>query len=178
MSFLFLALIFNFYDLEFGCRYPIYRIPMGQTLRDLDASFLTFHSLSTHSRSISLSLSLCCSPFLSLRHKHIIHSTLCAAFVVHNFVGISSAIGAGKGQTQLHGSSGRKVYGVDSLPKISLPVFGLASYKLKGSILTPSGNDEFQQASSLLQDAGNWLKRLQVDLPDYQFFLSHNSQWR
>lgn len=114
--------------------YPIYRIPMGQTLRDLDASFLTFHSLSTHSRS--------------------------------------------KGQTQLHGSSGRKVYGVDSLPKISLPVFGLASYKLKGSILTPSGNDEFLQASSLLQDAGNWLKRLQVDLPDYQFFLSHNSQWR
>ncbi|KAL5069129.1 hypothetical protein RYX36_020016 [Vicia faba] len=27
--------------------YPIYRIPMGQTLKDLDACFLTYHSLST-----------------------------------------------------------------------------------------------------------------------------------
>ncbi|RVW64843.1 hypothetical protein CK203_052002 [Vitis vinifera] len=81
-----------------------------------------------------------------------------------------------KGQTQLHGSSGRKVYGVDSLPKISLPVFGLASYKLKGSILTPSGNDEFQQASSLLQDAGNWLKRLRlIFLTISSFFpITHN----
>ncbi|PIM97774.1 hypothetical protein CDL12_29753 [Handroanthus impetiginosus] len=31
--------------------YPIYRIPIGPTLRDLDACFLTFHSLSTQSRN-------------------------------------------------------------------------------------------------------------------------------
>ncbi|URD88252.1 Heparan-alpha-glucosaminide [Musa troglodytarum] len=31
-------------------RYPIYRIPMGPTLRDLDACFLTFHSLSSPKR--------------------------------------------------------------------------------------------------------------------------------
>ncbi|XP_038681183.1 uncharacterized protein LOC119982075 isoform X1 [Tripterygium wilfordii] len=31
--------------------YPIYRIPMGRTLQNLDASFLSFHSLSTRSRS-------------------------------------------------------------------------------------------------------------------------------
>lgn len=29
------------------CRYPIYRIPVGPTLQDLGACFLTFHSLST-----------------------------------------------------------------------------------------------------------------------------------
>ncbi|XP_057790439.1 uncharacterized protein LOC131007319 isoform X2 [Salvia miltiorrhiza] len=39
--------------------YPIYRIPVGPTLQDLDASFLTFHSLSTQSRSISFSLYPC-----------------------------------------------------------------------------------------------------------------------
>ncbi|OMO63921.1 hypothetical protein CCACVL1_22185 [Corchorus capsularis] len=33
--------------------YPIYRIPTGPTLQNLDASFLTFHSLSTHFRSKS-----------------------------------------------------------------------------------------------------------------------------
>ena len=29
------------------CRYPIYRIPTGPTLKDLDACFLTYHSLYT-----------------------------------------------------------------------------------------------------------------------------------
>lgn len=114
--------------------YPIYRIPVGPTLQSLDASFLTFHSLSTHSRS--------------------------------------------KNKPQFHPSSGRKVYRVDESAKISLPVFGLASYKLRGSILTPSGAYESQQANSLLQAADNWLRRLQVNLPDFQFFVSHNSQWR
>lgn len=29
------------------CRYPIYRIPTGPTLKDLDACFLTYHCLHT-----------------------------------------------------------------------------------------------------------------------------------
>ncbi|XP_058222613.1 uncharacterized protein LOC131332417 [Rhododendron vialii] len=116
--------------------YPIYRIPMGPTLRDLDASFLTFHSLSTCSTS--------------------------------------------NGRWRFHGASGRKVHGagIDASPKISLPVFGLASYKLKGSILTPTGPDECEKENSLLQYADDWLRSLQVTLPDYQFFLAHYSQWR
>lgn len=116
--------------------YPIYRIPMGPTLRDLDASFLTFHSLSTRSTS--------------------------------------------NGRWRFHGASGRKAHGagIDASPKISLPAFGLASYKLKGSILTPTGPDECEQENSLLQSADNWLRSLQVTLPDYQFFLAHYSQWR
>ena len=87
-------------------------------------------------------------------------------------------IGTGKNKPQFHPSSGRKVYRVDESAKISLPVLGLASYKLRGSILTPSGAYESQQANSLLQAADNWLRRLQVNLPDFQFFVSHNSQWR
>lgn len=114
--------------------YPIYRIPVGPTLQSLDASFLTFHSLSTHSRS--------------------------------------------KNQSKFHASSGRKVCGIDTSSKISLPVFGLASYKLRGSMLIPTGAYECQQANSLLQAADNWLRRLQVSLPDFQFFVSHSSQWR
>ncbi|KAK3020561.1 hypothetical protein RJ639_046911 [Escallonia herrerae] len=115
--------------------YPIYRIPMGPTLRDLDASFLTFHSLSTKFRS--------------------------------------------NGQPRFHGASDRKLHGAqDASSSISLPVFGLASYKLKGSILTPGEPHEREQENSLLQAADSWLQRLQVVLPDYQFFRSHYSQWR
>lgn len=61
-----------------------------------------------------------------------------------------------------------------SPPKLSLPIFGLASYKFKGSIWTSNGTQERQQASSLLQAAESWLRQLQVDHPDFSFFLSHN----
>ncbi|KAK8588217.1 hypothetical protein V6N13_087161 [Hibiscus sabdariffa] len=110
---------------------------MGPTLQNQDASFLTFHSLSTHSQT-----------------------------------------GTVKKQLQYPASSGRKVYGVDASTNIPLPIFGLASYKLKGSILTPNGVQQWQQASSLLQAADNWLQCLQVQHPDFLFFVSHNSQWR
>ncbi|XAR61377.1 hypothetical protein NMG60_11035063 [Bertholletia excelsa] len=101
--------------------YPIYRIPTGPTLRDLDVSFLTFHSLSTHPIS--------------------------------------------NGQSK----------GTDaSSSKVSLPVFGLASYKLDGSILTLSGSHECCQEKTLFQAANDWLCRLQVDLPDFKFFRSRN----
>ncbi|KAH6777341.1 hypothetical protein C2S52_007218 [Perilla frutescens var. hirtella] len=116
--------------------YPIYRIPVGPTLQDLDASFLTFHSLSTQPRSNSP-------------------------------------------PPRFHQANTRTVRGyVDPTARISLPVFALASYKLKGSIVSPCGPQECEQEDSLLQAAGNWLRCLQVMLPDYQFFRSHYSHRR
>ncbi|XP_065860422.1 uncharacterized protein [Euphorbia lathyris] len=111
--------------------YPIYRIPVGQTLRNFDASFLTLHGLSTHARS--------------------------------------------KNQVHLDVPSGRKLNGMAASSKIVLPVFGLASYKLRGSILTSGGAHERQQADSLLQAADSWLRSLEVKLPDFRFFVSRNS---
>ncbi|KAH9306295.1 hypothetical protein KI387_010699, partial [Taxus chinensis] len=94
--------------------YPIYRIPTGPTLRDLDACFLTFHPLAT----------------------------------------------------QLKADGGKSQFGIESQtlfgtvvtnsvrsPKISLPVFGLASYKFKGTTWTSNGSGERQQAHSLFQSA-------------------------
>ncbi|XP_058091436.1 uncharacterized protein LOC131237594 [Magnolia sinica] len=108
--------------------YPIYRIPTGPTLKDLDACFLTYHSLSTPTQ------------------------------------GASSA--EGPVVTQPHG--------VDGVPNISLPVFGLASYKFKGSLWTLNGGHEWQQANLLLQAADNLVRLLQVDHPDFQFFTAHS----
>ncbi|KAI4357751.1 hypothetical protein L6164_001682 [Bauhinia variegata] len=59
---------------------------------------------------------------------------------------------------------------MDGIPKMSLPVFGLASYKFKASLWTPNGECERQLASSLSQDAGKWLRLLQVSHPDFLFF--------
>jgi len=61
-------------------------------------------------------------------------------------------------------------------PKIALPVFGLASYKLKGTVWSTNDNCEGQQADFLFQ-ADQWLRSHQVKHPDYDFFLSHGSSY-
>ncbi|KAM4116507.1 hypothetical protein ACB094_02G056000 [Castanea mollissima] len=116
--------------------YPIYRIPTGPTLQNLDACFLTFHSLST--------------PFQ-----------------------ITSTDGL-----HFRGSRPKEVRSADLPIKLSLPIFGLASYKFKVSVWNPNGVYECQRVNLLLRAADNWLRQLQVNHPDYRFFLSHNSQRR
>ncbi|KAF7808845.1 DUF789 family protein [Senna tora] len=104
--------------------YPIYRIPTGPTLRDLDACFLTYHSLHT--------------PMEGLQRVQ-------APVVTYPSE-------------------------IDGVPRLSLPVFGLASYKFRGPLWTPNGGYERQLASSLLQAADKWLRFLQASHPDFLFF--------
>lgn len=108
--------------------YPIYRIPVGSTLQNLDACFLTFHSLST-------------TPMRSMNTRELESPMLPS--------------------------------------KLLLPTFGLASYKLKVSVWNSNGVDqENQKVGSLQKAAENWLRRLQVNHPDYTFFISHGSYIR
>ncbi|XP_065863779.1 uncharacterized protein [Euphorbia lathyris] len=115
--------------------YPIYRIPVGPTLQNLDACFLTFHSLSTSQSQ--------------------------------NTDGM-----------QPQGSIIREAPCADTPLKLPLTTFGLASYKFRVSFWNPNGVYESQKVNSLLRAADNWLRLLQVNHPDYSFFISHNSNWR
>ncbi|KAK7303728.1 hypothetical protein RJT34_14641 [Clitoria ternatea] len=71
---------------------------------------------------------------------------------------------------RFHPSSSR---GRDISSKISLPIFGLAFQKLQASVWNPDGVSERQKANSLLQGADNWIRLLQVNHPDYNYFVSH-----
>ncbi|MCD9641594.1 hypothetical protein HAX54_027825 [Datura stramonium] len=117
--------------------YPIYRIPTGPTLQNLDACFLTYHSLSTPSGV----------PRTDWPQQH---GTTTIKGIIH--AGISA--------------------------KLPLPTFGLASYKFQVSFWYPNGVHECQKVNSLLRAAENWLRLLQVNHPDYSFFVSHNSYRR
>lgn len=112
--------------------YPIYRIPTGPTLKDLDACFLTYHTLST------------------------------------------PMTGGGSTQAPIVINPSE----IDGVPKISLPAFGMASYKIKGSMWTQHGISESQLSNSLMQAADNRLRLLQVNHPDFQFFASHGMNYR
>ncbi|KAH0460990.1 hypothetical protein IEQ34_008565 [Dendrobium chrysotoxum] len=116
--------------------YPIYRIPTGPTLRDLDACFLTFHLLSTPVKSIDNGYPEAMGPCI-IKNKN------------------SKNLG----------------------DKLSLTIFGLASYKFRNSIWTSNGFHERQVASSLLQKADNWLCLHQVNHPDFRFFC-HSNKFR
>ncbi|TKW12229.1 hypothetical protein SEVIR_5G023400v4 [Setaria viridis] len=109
--------------------YPIYRIPTGPTLQDLDACFLTFHSLST------------------------------------------ALDGMLTGRPETNNFHNNKIADVPG--KITLPLIGLASYKLHGSMWMSNQHHEQQLTTSLLKAADDWLCQRQVDHPDYRFFLSH-----
>ncbi|KAG1326217.1 hypothetical protein COCNU_01G001510 [Cocos nucifera] len=118
--------------------YPIYRIPTGPTLKDLDACFLTFHWLAAPPKDtggVQMEVPNSCS--------------------IRN---VSSS--------------------TDRYTKLQLRVFGLASYKLRGSIWMTNGLHERQLASSLLQAADQWLRIRRVDHPDYRFFISHYNTFR
>ncbi|KAG2640990.1 uncharacterized protein LOC120666496 isoform X2 [Panicum virgatum] len=110
--------------------YPIYRIPTGPTLKDLDACFLTFHYLSTPSKDTDPRTPACPS-FGGLNHC------------------------------------------MNAAGKLTLPVFGLASYKLRSSVWSSSRPEEQQHAASLMQAADDWLRHRQVYHPDFRFFLTH-----
>ncbi|BBH04123.1 Protein of unknown function D [Prunus dulcis] len=112
--------------------YPIYRIPMGPTLKDLEACFLTYHSLSTP----------------------------------------TAVSGSTQAPVMVYPTE------MDGVPKISLPVFGMAAYKLKRTTWTQNGVMECQLANSLMQAAANWLTLLRVNHPDFQFFASHGMYCR
>ncbi|KAF9604285.1 hypothetical protein IFM89_005611 [Coptis chinensis] len=113
--------------------YPIYRIPVGPILRDLDDCFLTFQSLSTPLSSTGNGQLEVCSPIF----------------------------------WEANGATGAPA-------KISLPIFGLASHKFTASVWDTNGHYERQRTNSLLFAADNWIRRSQVDHPDYRFFVSHN----
>jgi hypothetical protein len=127
-----------FHPGPYNCRYPIYRIPTGPTLKDLDACFLTFHYLSTATRSRDADPSTPACPPSG---------------------GFNSCMNAAG--------------------KLTLPVFGLAPYKLRSSVWSSNGPHEQQLAASLMQAADDWLRDRQVHHPDFRFFLTHyNTVWR
>lgn len=131
------------------CRYPIYKIPTGPTIKDLDACFLTYHSLHT--------------PFQGKLTSSIIMRIAKTWINIHFTIYLSALLGAGV--------TTQSMCEVQSVEKTALPVFGLASYKLRGSVWTSiKGSGHHQLVNSLFQAADNWLRLHQVNHPDFIFF--------
>ncbi|KAL3848876.1 hypothetical protein ACJIZ3_010758 [Penstemon smallii] len=105
--------------------YPIYHIPMGRTIKDLQTCFLTYHTLSSSFQDTE-----CEDDVENLDRK------------------------------RKEGES------------ISLPPFGLATYKMQGDVWMSDQNGRDQEKLvALLSVADSWLKQLGVQHHDFNYFM-------
>ncbi|KAG0472567.1 hypothetical protein HPP92_013995 [Vanilla planifolia] len=117
--------------------YPIYHIPARKNAKDLSASFLTFHTISSCFQVSDNALmgsekdmDVCCAASNGRRTNC---SSKCAA----------------------------------------LPPFGLATYKMQGSLwIAPQSLDQ-EKLATLCSAADSWLKQLRVFHHDFNFFMTH-----
>ncbi|URD81917.1 hypothetical protein MUK42_02880 [Musa troglodytarum] len=75
-----------------------------------------------------------------------------------------TSFGAGKNGMKPEEKCGRR---------IPLPPFGLATYKLRGSLWTMAGTGDQERITSLLGAAKSWLQQLKVQHHDFTYFTTH-----
>ncbi|KAF4373530.1 hypothetical protein CsatB_016058 [Cannabis sativa] len=112
--------------------YPIYQIPSRKNVKDLSASFLTYHTLS--------------SSFEDLATEN---------------DGVSNS---------------EEVMAMEKAEKgrISLPPFGLATYKMEGDVWLKPETSDYERVVNLYSAADSWLKQLNVKHHDFNFFTCHS----
>ncbi|TQD81448.1 hypothetical protein C1H46_033033 [Malus baccata] len=134
--------------------YPIYHIPMGRTIKDLSTSFLTYHTLSSsfqgpfHHKYLS-------SPIAMYMHDIYLH----VRYALYVDMDLEDDIENDEQRKRKKGEG------------ISLPPFGLATYKMQGSVWVSGncGRDQ-ERLTSLLSVADSWLKQLKVQHHDFNYF--------
>jgi len=61
---------------------------------------------------------------------------------------------------------------------MTIPIFGLTTFNLKGSILTLPEASKSDEMNSLLKAADVWLKSLNVEIHhDHNYFVKDGKQW-
>ncbi|MED6197108.1 hypothetical protein PIB30_053594 [Stylosanthes scabra] len=128
--------------------YPIYTIPSRKNDKDLEACFLTYHTLSssfqdcaTESDNIDIEKDIywCC----------------------------------GWGSTEGNKCNKKNNNGSSSSSSLSLPPFGLATYKMQEDLWLNPDPCEYEKVSYLYSAADSWLKQLNVYHHDFNFFTQH-----
>ncbi|CAK8532373.1 unnamed protein product [Lathyrus sativus] len=126
--------------------YSIYTIPSRKNDKDMEACFLTYHTLPSSFQDFELE-----------NHGMNIDKDkdLCCLSGWENIVG--------------HHNSKKK-----NKSSISLPPFGLATYKMQSDLWLNSDLYDYESISYLYSPVKSWLKQLNVDHHDFNFFASNS----
>lgn len=113
--------------------YPIYHIPTRNSVKDLSACFLTYHTISSAFQDNA----------------------------------------TGDMEKGVHCTAGNQNEQKKQSNCISLSSFGLATYKVQGSIWTNPGCSDHEKINNLYGAAASWLMQLGVHHHDFNFFMTH-----
>ncbi|PWA61940.1 protein hunchback [Artemisia annua] len=163
--------------------YPSYRIGMGPTLKDLQTAFLSIHPLSTQRGSIAKP-NMSDSPTVRLPVIGLASYKLAGSLIspitpqecaqeIELFQAASNWLNHLQFRLRDFTFFEKKRIAKPNMsdsPTVRLPVIGLASYKLAGSLISPITPQECAQEIELFQAASNWLNHLQFRLRDFTFF--------
>lgn len=159
-----------------NCRYPIYHIPMGRTIKDLLTCFLTFHTLSSSFQGI-IPFVLWTTEF-TIAYIPFQFQTLFFTLLVsiRNILYSISFISCPDMDLEddMENCSRKRKEGEN----ISLPPFGLATYKMQGDVWISdrSGRDQ-ERLMSLFSVADSWLKQLGVQHHDFNYMSIRRGWW-
>ena len=151
--------------------YPIYRIPVGQTLRDLSACFLTYHCLSTRTEDragdgagdgigqTTETEKTDDTEKITEKPDPPRHLRGCPA----------PPVGSVSGEAVLSGRS-NKLRNSDPTQRQLIPLrtFGLAYYKLRAELWRPA--EIANWLKTMRNGARGWLEQQKVIHPDFEFF--------
>lgn len=153
---------------------PYGRVPLMEKVNELARGFPELVSL----RSVDLSpaswMSVAWYPIYHIPTGRTVRD-LSACFLTYHTLSVSFQDNEiGQGDTV----SGSGTEFSEKKPKdsqrTSLPPFGLATYKMQGSLWTSTVSADQQRIFDLYSSADSWLKQLRVRHPDFEFFASHN----
>ncbi|KAL1334881.1 hypothetical protein HN51_063833 [Arachis hypogaea] len=153
--------IFEYFERET----PYNRAPLADKISDLARHFPELKTYWSCDLSPASWVSLAWYPIYRIPTGPTLQS-LSACFLTYH--SLSTALQSPNTDgLHIHYSRGR-----DISSKLSLPIFGLAFHKFKVSVWDPEGVSECQKANSLMQSAENWLRRLRIEHPDYNYFIT------
>ncbi|CAB4262618.1 unnamed protein product [Prunus armeniaca] len=153
---------------------PFGREPLADKISVLESQFPELRTYRSCDLSPSSWVSVAWYPIYRIPTGPTLQS-LDACFLT--FHSLSTPIkGTSTDRLRFSGAQAREVQ--NATFKHSLAIFGLASYKFKVSFWNLNGVHECQKANSLLRAADNWLRLLQVNHPDFNFFVSHSTPRR
>ncbi|XP_068640262.1 uncharacterized protein [Aristolochia californica] len=160
---------------------PYGRIPLMDKVNELS---ITYPGLTTL-RSIDLSpaswLAVAWYPIYhiptgrnvkSLAASFLTYHTLSSSFQDNTVDEFKSCGNAGEAGYAYEG--GLKAKCVGECSRIPLPPFGLATYKMQGSVWINSEAGDQERLMSLFSAADSWLKQLRVEHHDFNYFSSHS----
>ncbi|POO04167.1 hypothetical protein TorRG33x02_004710 [Trema orientale] len=130
--------------------YPIYQIPLTKNLKELSACFVTYHNLSSF-HGVS-----CTTPKEEAQK-----------FSFRSCMGKEPTEGDNKCLKEEEDGSRRD--------EIAVPPFAAATYKMNGELWMNPETSDHQKVPSYLNAATSWLKLLNFQHHDFNFFMSRRS---